>query len=55
MFVIKMMNLTMTNNEIGGYSWTYWRRYNCDMREPDVYITTVKFPQPICFTSEVSE
>ncbi|MDP8051530.1 TraU family protein [Pasteurella atlantica] len=48
-------NTGMTNNETGGYSWTYWRRYNCDMREPGVYITTVKFPQPICFTSKVPE
>lgn len=48
-------NTGITNNETGGYSWTYWRRYNCDMREPGIYITTVKFPQPICLTSEVPE
>lgn len=48
----KASNTGVINNENGGYAWTYWRRYNCDLRTTGIYITTVNFG-PICLTSEV--
>lgn len=51
----KVANTGITINETGGYAWTFWRRYNCDMRTTGVYITTIKFPQPICLTPEVPD
>ncbi len=48
-------NTGITINETGGYVWTFWRRYNCDMRTTGIHITTIKFPQPICLTNKVPE
>lgn len=48
-------NTGTTINETGGYAWTFWRRYNCDLRTTGIHIVTVKFPSPICLTSEVPQ
>lgn len=47
-------NTGITNNENGGYAWTFWRRYNCDLRTTGIHIITVKFG-PICLTSKVPQ
>lgn len=47
-------NTGITNNENGGYAWTFWRRYNCDLRTTGIYITTIKFG-PICLTPKVPQ
>lgn len=48
-------NTGITINETGGYAWTFWRRYNCDLRIDGIHLETAKFPEPICITSEVPE
>lgn len=50
----KVESTGITNNDTGGYAWSYWRRYNCDLRTTGIYITTVNFG-PICLTAEVPE
>ncbi len=46
-------NTGITNNETGGYAWTFWRRYNCDMLTTGIHITTIKFAEPVCLTDKV--
>lgn len=48
-------NTGITVNQTGGYAWTFWRRYNCDLRTTGVHMTTIKFPNPICLTTKVPE
>ncbi len=48
-------NTGITINETGGYAWTFWRRYNCDLKTTGIHIATVKFPEPICITPKVPD
>lgn len=50
----KAENTGTKHDKNGGYGWTYWRRYNCDLRTEGIHITTIKFG-PICLTPRVPE
>lgn len=50
----RVANTGITNNENGSYAWSFWRRYNCDLRTTGIHIMTIKFG-PICLTDKVPQ